>query len=627
MKIKPLELDMCASSELKDSQGETLNLEGADISELMTRGRLNDNHGAGSFNSLGRVTYAKKIFKQEDCDNDREKYYWEKVKAPYLYVKGVLYNDEDHPNAKAAAAILRHIHKADASLQLKASVEGGVVQRGLRDPARLERTKIHSVALTFTPANNATLVEPLNLSKSSHIDEEADMALIKSVMHLVKKDEEIPSFRHIERHVQADKIVENLNKIKDLAKSVGIDISIANVDSSDLANKALQNKIVDNIIKIKELTKAMNVRSKLAPVPPQAGAKYNAARTKPGPIIPSTTRDYTPIKANVGEKRHRPSGELVVPGGDLTHPLKTISPAQQQINVKTKSVALKLRQDPSKWKMVKQAIASSPLHPEKKQQLIVNLFKEMQGVDPNLKKGLTGKDMLHGVKSLALAGGLLYGAHEGLKDADKEAASQVNPSQSIEQTQDPMNRVKEIKNQHIRDLVSYYKNNQDQKGAKEFVNWASNHYDLTPAKKQSNKESTQDISTKDQEVKEPKLDPVKEVADTDIKKEKHKQIQGVIDYYKKHPEEKGAVEFIDWAAEHYGLNKALTAGFGGGSPMDFTGGSVLQTESLDSKLKSAHIKCDSCGKEQIHHPNQVKCRQCGKSFSLEKLFRAIKNLK
>jgi len=136
-KSKKLLIDMCAGSELKDTQGETLSIEGCDISELEAgRGRFNDNHGKGFFNSLGRVTSAKKIFKAEDCDNDRHSYYWDKIKAPYVYVAGELYNDEDHANAKAAAAILRNIHREDTPLAMKASVEGGVLARGISDPTR-----------------------------------------------------------------------------------------------------------------------------------------------------------------------------------------------------------------------------------------------------------------------------------------------------------------------------------------------------------------------------------------------------------------------------------------------------------------------------------------------------------
>src|SRR5688500_12816074 len=213
MSNKPLWIDGILGSQLRDTQGEMLYIEGADISELEAgRGRWNDNHGKGFFNCLGRITTAKKIFKAEDCDDDRQKYYWKKIKAPYIYGKGYLFNDEDHPNAKAAAAVLRNIHKSDCPLKVKLSVEGGVVSRGIADPSLLARTKIHSCAVTFVPANQATLVEPLNLDKSA--DVEADMVLIKSVLHLAQTS--VPSFRQITRDASATKIEQNVNKIMEM---------------------------------------------------------------------------------------------------------------------------------------------------------------------------------------------------------------------------------------------------------------------------------------------------------------------------------------------------------------------------------------------------------------------------
>lgn len=209
-------IDGVVGSQLRDTQGEMLSVEGADISDLeQGRGRWNDNHGKGFFNSIGRITEAKKIFGPDDCANERQKYYWEKIKAPYIYAKGYLYTDGDHMNAKAAAAILRNIHKSDTPLKLKASVEGGVVARGIKDSSLLQQTKIHSVALTFTPANNATLIEPVSLDKSS-VDEEADMMLIKSVMHLAEKD--VPSFRIIQKAASAAKAARNIKKIQKLLK-------------------------------------------------------------------------------------------------------------------------------------------------------------------------------------------------------------------------------------------------------------------------------------------------------------------------------------------------------------------------------------------------------------------------
>jgi hypothetical protein len=256
-KDNKLWIDMCAGSELKDTQGETLSVEGADIEDLQSgKGRLNDNHGKGFFNSLGRVTEAKKIFKSEDCDNERHKYYWEKIKAPFIYAKGYLFSDEDHPNAKAAAAILRNIHREDAPLVMKASVEGGVVARGTSDPSRLARTKIHSVALTFTPANNATLVEPINLNKNI-TDWEEDKQLIKSVMHLAETN--VPSFRHIQRHASANSIIDNISKIKEISEKLGIDVPIELPEPEVIMKNAVMRKIQDNILKINQIVKSVKV--------------------------------------------------------------------------------------------------------------------------------------------------------------------------------------------------------------------------------------------------------------------------------------------------------------------------------------------------------------------------------
>jgi hypothetical protein len=249
MAKKPLEIDMIAGSQLRDTQGEMLSVEGADISELVAgRGRLNDNHGKGFFNAIGRITSAKKIFKSEDCDTERQHYYWDKVKAPFVYVAGVLFDDEDHPNARAAAAILRNIHKSDAPLQLKASVEGGVVARGISDPSLLARTKIHSVALTFTPANNNTLVEPVALDKSQ-VDAAADMQLIKSVMHLAQTD--VPSFRHIYRDASANRVHDNLNRILGMMGDLGIDTADVSIPSKEeIIEKALEAKVKKNVERI-----------------------------------------------------------------------------------------------------------------------------------------------------------------------------------------------------------------------------------------------------------------------------------------------------------------------------------------------------------------------------------------
>ena len=71
------------------------------------------------------------------------------------------------------------------------------------------------------------------------------------------------------------------------------------------------------------------------------------------------------------------------------------------------------------------------------------------------------------------------------------------------------------------------------------------------------------------------------------------------------------------------LKKALTAGYGGaGAPTSITGGGVMQSEALDDGRGDkgmGYIVCENCGKEQVFMEHQVKCRECRKNFSLNKL--------
>jgi hypothetical protein len=212
------EFDAIAGSELRDTQGEILDVKGADISELEAgRGRINDNHSNKLPDVIGRITKAKKIFGPEDCDDDRQKYYWEKVKAPYIYVAGQLFDaDGDHRSARAAAAILKHQHNTDSPLKLKCSVEGGIVKRGEKDSRLLARTKISGLALTFTPANNATLVEGLGLHKAAITQDEKD--LINSYIPFAKT--KVPNLIEISNNIAIERVSYKVNKINDLLKGL-----------------------------------------------------------------------------------------------------------------------------------------------------------------------------------------------------------------------------------------------------------------------------------------------------------------------------------------------------------------------------------------------------------------------
>jgi len=154
--VKATVIDGIAATEDRDSQGEILKLSGADISQMTTKGYFNDNHGTGFLNTLGRITEAKKIFKQDDCETDRQKMFWQQKKRPFLYVKGYLFDDADHPNAKAVGAIMKEFQKMGTPLDVKYSVEGKVLDRASYDRSVLAQSMVRNVALTLVPANGET---------------------------------------------------------------------------------------------------------------------------------------------------------------------------------------------------------------------------------------------------------------------------------------------------------------------------------------------------------------------------------------------------------------------------------------------------------------------------------------
>jgi hypothetical protein len=441
-KNKKLWIDMCAGSELKDTQGETLSVEGANIDDLAQgKGRFNDNHGKGFFNSLGAVTEAKKIFKSEDCENERHTYYWEKIKAPFVYAKGYLYSDDDHPNARAAAAILRNIHREDTPLKMKASVEGGVLARGIKDPTRLARTKIHSVALTFTPANNATLVEPLNLDKAD-TDWDADKQLMKSVMHLSETN--VPSFRHIERHASAHTIYENISKIQELAKSVGIELMIKeDIDPDTIMQKAVLNKISTNVSKINYLIKgAKNLSNVANMMKPAADTASEQTYTSPGKVQ-MAAENKAAVKATAQDKYQQGVGKLK---SDPTTPMKPkdlnstpdgtmkVKSANQVKHTNTfKGHASKAMKDPAHLNTVKQSLVDKGVSPNKIKTIMTRIQSHMQEPvkkSQDIEKGDIGR----AAKNLVLAGAMGMGAHYATEPDSKDTVKEVKPKQQIERS-------------------------------------------------------------------------------------------------------------------------------------------------------------------------------------------------
>lgn len=152
-------IDGIAASEAIDTSGEILDVEGADISDLENGyGVINYEHrgdkdnGASANDIIGAVTFAKKIFSKDDAETDREKMYWEKIKLPFVYIKAELFNDEGHPGAIAAAALIRYYNRRKLPVLARFSVEGSTLER---EGNTLKRTLARRVALTIKPANRS----------------------------------------------------------------------------------------------------------------------------------------------------------------------------------------------------------------------------------------------------------------------------------------------------------------------------------------------------------------------------------------------------------------------------------------------------------------------------------------
>jgi hypothetical protein len=158
-------IDGIAASEHLDSSGESLSIEGMDISSLGGPDSiLNWEHGSKEKPSqvVGKVTFARKIMKEKDARNKREAYFWNKIKKPFVYIKAELFDGLGHSGAQDVAAMLKYKNKdkgEDSRLVVGFSIEGGKIEKkGMQVTKSIAR----DVAITVKPCNkvcDAELIE------------------------------------------------------------------------------------------------------------------------------------------------------------------------------------------------------------------------------------------------------------------------------------------------------------------------------------------------------------------------------------------------------------------------------------------------------------------------------------
>jgi hypothetical protein len=153
-------IDGIAASEAIDSSGEILDVKGCDISDFTNGvGLINWEHSStksaddqNPLQIIGKIIYGKKIFKESDCEDERQKFYWKQVELPYIYIRVRLYDGSGHPGAMAAAAMIRDHVKNGEKILLRYSIEGSTLERSGN---RLLRSVARRVAATIKPCNRS----------------------------------------------------------------------------------------------------------------------------------------------------------------------------------------------------------------------------------------------------------------------------------------------------------------------------------------------------------------------------------------------------------------------------------------------------------------------------------------
>lgn len=160
-------IDGIGSSQAIDTAGEIVDLKGLDCSFLIG-GAYNWEHKSDVPAQLvGKVLDYKKIFSEEDCENDRHRKYWNKCKIPFLYVMGRLLDDKKESAKEVAALLLDDSQHPDEPPMVGFSIEGAKIEK---QGMIITRSIARKVTITNQPANKTCFAEMVPAKKTSRND-------------------------------------------------------------------------------------------------------------------------------------------------------------------------------------------------------------------------------------------------------------------------------------------------------------------------------------------------------------------------------------------------------------------------------------------------------------------------
>jgi hypothetical protein len=184
-KVKPKGcswIDGVGSTQAIDTAGEIVDLAGIDCSSLIG-GALNWEHLAQlPAQIVGKVVEYKKIFSETDCETDRHKYYFSKVKGPYLYIMGRLFDDKKPSAVECAALFADDAEHPDEKPMVGFSVEGSKV-----DKKNIIVTKSIARKMTITNSNaNKQCVAELVPNPDSKSSNDTDSIFKSEPSHTIE---------------------------------------------------------------------------------------------------------------------------------------------------------------------------------------------------------------------------------------------------------------------------------------------------------------------------------------------------------------------------------------------------------------------------------------------------------
>ena len=149
-------IDGVGSSQAIDTAGEIVDLKGLDISSLVG-GAANYEHKSDlPAQIVGKVIEAHKIFSADDCQNERQLYFWNKTKIPFLYCIVRLFDDKKDSSREVAALVKDDAEHPNEQPMIGFSIEGAKLEK---QGSVVTRSIARKLTLTNLPCNKQCIAE------------------------------------------------------------------------------------------------------------------------------------------------------------------------------------------------------------------------------------------------------------------------------------------------------------------------------------------------------------------------------------------------------------------------------------------------------------------------------------